>query len=65
MPLTARRIVKENGELLEEVNQLRAAVNICRELTKRTRQSRSVNKAAIETIGSPPHFFGAHQTIKP
>lgn len=34
MLLTARQFVKENAELLEEVNQLRAAVNVYRELSE-------------------------------
>jgi len=35
MMLTVRQLVKDNAELFEEVKQLRAAVNVYRELAKR------------------------------
>jgi len=38
MLLTVRRLVKDNAELQEEVMQLRAAVNIYRELAQRSHQ---------------------------
>lgn len=35
MLLTVRQLAKDNAELFEEVKQLRAAVNVYRELAKR------------------------------
>jgi hypothetical protein len=35
MLLTVQRLAKENAELFEEVQQLRAAVNVYRELSER------------------------------
>ena len=35
MMLTVRQLVKDNAELYEEVKQLRAAVNVYRELAQR------------------------------
>jgi hypothetical protein len=44
MLLTVRQLVKDNAELFEEVKQLRAAVNVYRELAKR--------KGPVEEKGS-------------
>jgi len=41
MLLTAARLVEDNAKLLEEVKQLRAAINVYREFANRTCQSRS------------------------
>jgi len=45
MLLTVRQLAKDNAELFEEVKQLRAAVNVYRELAKR--------KGPAEEKGSP------------
>lgn len=54
MLLTVRQLAKDNAELFEEVKQLRAAVNVYRELAKR--------KGPAQEKGSP--LGGGTRTAK-